>query len=121
MSSDKIIAQGMQFFGCHGVLPEEKKKPQPFVVDVEMSLDLAPAGRSDNLADTVSYDEVFHTVRRIVENCSFNLIEALAETIAEKLLSDFAVQEVEVTVYKPQAPVEGKFNYFAIKIKRFRQ
>lgn len=120
MSSDKIIAQGMQFFGCHGVLPVEKKKPQPFLVDVEMSLDLAPAGRSDNLADTVNYDEIFHAVRRIVEDRSFNLIEALAETIAEKLLSDFPLQDVEVTVYKPQAPVEGNFNYFAINIKRFR-
>lgn len=121
MNRDKIIAQGMQFFGCHGVLPEEKNKPQPFLVDVEMSLDLAAAGRSDNLADTVSYDEIFHAVRQIVEDRSFNLIEALAETIAETLLSGFPLQEVEVTVYKPQAPVEGKFNYFAVKIKRFSQ
>lgn len=115
---DKIIARGLTFSGCHGVLPREKTIPQKFIVDLEMHLDLREAGLRDNLELTVNYDEVFHQVKSIVENESYNLIEALAEKIAGVLLNKFPLQVVEVTLYKPDAPVEGEFDYFAVKIKR---
>lgn len=111
----------MRFYGCHGVLPEEKQNPQPFIVDLELSLDLGPAGRSDNLEDTVDYGAVFKYVRDLVEGRSFNLLEALAQAIADKLLEKLVLAEVKVTVKKPLAPVEGDFKYFAVIIERFQQ
>jgi dihydroneopterin aldolase len=118
---DKIIAKGMRFQGCHGVLPQEKIVPQSFVVDLVIYHDLRMAGMSDHLNDTVSYDEVFHHVKRIVEQETFQLIEALAEDIAASLLCCFPIEGVEVTVYKPDAPVEGVFDYFAVQIERFHK
>lgn len=115
---DKISARGLRFQACHGVLPEEKETPQSFVVDLDMYTDLHTAGLSDDLKDTVSYDEVYHQVKKIVEGESFNLLEALAENIAASLLFCFPLQAVEVTVYKPDAPVEGEFDYFAVTIRR---
>lgn len=118
---DKIIAKGMSFKACHGVLQEEKEKPQTFKVDLELYLDLKKAGSTDKLEDTINYDEVFHVVKTIVENEQYNLIEALAENIAASILHNFPVEGAEVVVYKPQAPVEGFFDHFAIKIQRFRK
>lgn len=118
---DKIIAKGLSFSGCHGILPAEKATPQPFIVDLELWLDLHPAALNDDINMTVNYDQLFHVVGRIVEEKSFNLIETLAETIAGQILKNYPVEAVEITVYKPQAPVTGEFEYFAAKIIRFRQ
>lgn len=117
---DKILARGLRFMGCHGVLPDEKTEPQAFIIDLELSLDLGAAGREDSLELTVDYSQVYEAVKKIVEQKSFNLIEALAENIAGKILDDYPVRSVQVTVYKPQAPVEGKFDYFAVSIQRGR-
>ena len=118
---DKIIARGLKFDGCHGVLAVEQNTPQEFGIDLELYLDLSPAGLTDDLKLTVDYDQVFHCVRKIVENESFKLIETLAENIARTILESFAVTAVEVSVYKPNAPVEGMFDYFAVKILRHRE
>lgn len=117
---DRILARGLRFMGCHGVLPEEKLEPQVFIVDLELLLDLAPAGQADDLELTVDYSLVYALVKKIVEEKSFNLIEALADNIASEILDRFPVESVGVTVYKPQAPVEGKFDYFAVSIQRDR-
>ena len=119
---DSIIARGLTFQACHGVEAQEKITPQTFKVDLEMFLDLENAGQTDDLQNTVNYDQVFHLVEKIVTEQSYNLIEALAEEIARTLLSAFPIlQSVEVTVYKPEAPVQGEFEYFAVKIKRFQK
>jgi 7,8-dihydroneopterin aldolase/epimerase/oxygenase len=116
---DSIIARGMTFQACHGLLPQEKNRPQKFKVDLVMGLDLHPAGTSDALDDTIDYDRVYHLVEAVVTGNSYNLIEALAERIAADLLAAFRrMQEVEVKVYKPEAPVVGEFEYFAVKVHR---
>jgi len=115
---DRIMARGLRFMGCHGVLPQEKIKAQEFVIDLELTLDLKPAGRMDCLELTVDYSQVYETVKKIVEEKNFNLIEALADNIANEILKGFPVSAVAVTVYKPQAPVKGKFDYFAVSIQR---
>lgn len=115
---DRIIAKGLSFYGCHGCLEEEKVNPQKFVVDLVLYKDLRPAANADDLKLTVNYDKIFHDVRKIVEKESYNLIETLAEKIAGFILSQYTADRVEVTVYKPQAPVEGEFQYFAVKIER---
>lgn len=118
---DKILARGLTFTACHGVLEAEKTCPQTFKVDLDLFMDLQPAGMSDELKDTVSYADVYEQVKKIVEGESYNLIEALAENIAASLLVLFPLQGVEVTVYKPDAPVSGKFDCFAVNIQRFRK
>lgn len=118
MKMDKIIARGLKFQGRHGVLEVEQNTPQEFGIDLELHLDLSPAGLKDELELTVDYEQVFHSVRKIVEDKSYKLIETLAENIARVILKDFAVSAVEVTVYKPNAPVAGIFDYFAVKISR---
>lgn len=117
---DKIIAKGLTFKACHGVTAAEKLRPQKFLVDLELGLDLARAGLSDQLDQSVDYDQAYRVVQQIVTGRSHNLIESLAEEIAAALLDGFSLlQEVEVTVYKPEAPVEGEFDYFAVQIRRF--
>src|SRR5690554_6503851 len=115
---DSIIARGLSFKVCHGVLDSEKINPQLFQVDLEMFLNLQAAGQQDDLNLTVDYDQVYHLVQSIIEGPSCNLIETLAEKIAQTLLKNFPLTAVEVTVYKPEAPVKGEFQHFAVKIRR---
>jgi dihydroneopterin aldolase len=80
--TDRILIEGMRFQGTHGVYEHEQLNPQAFEVDVELAVNLQPAGLSDDLTQTVDYSKVFDTCRQIVESTRFNLVEALAEAIA---------------------------------------
>ena len=80
--SDRIVLRNMVFQGTHGVLEQEQREPQPFEVDVELLLNLQPAGVEDDLEQTVDYSVVFEACRQIVESTRFRLVEALAEAIA---------------------------------------
>jgi len=104
---DRIVLNGMQFYGYHGVLPEERQVGQPFIVSVELPYDLSVAGVSDSLTDTISYAEVYEHVRQIVEGKRYNLIEALAHEIAVTLLRTYEIPRIKVVIDKPQAPVPG--------------
>lgn len=118
---DCIIAKGLVFYGRHGVLESEKEKPQRFEIDLVLYRDLQEAGKNDDLLSTVNYAEVFSDVQFIVENLSFNLIEALAEKISDTILNKYDVDSLEITVYKPEAPVKGLFRHFAVKLERHRK
>jgi dihydroneopterin aldolase len=118
--SDRIVLDGMHLQGTHGVYPEEQRVPQPFDVDVELALNLQPAGLSDDLAQTVDYARVYETCRQIVESTRFNLIEALAEAIAHELLAGFAADEVTVRIRKPQVRLGGAVDRAGIEIRRRR-
>lgn len=118
---DKIIMKNLAFYGYHGVLSEENILGQKFYIDIEMICDLKKAGKTDNVDDTVNYAEVFSNVKYIVENKKFKLIEALAEDIAENILLEHEkVKEVCITVRKPEAPVNGIYDYFGVEIRRKR-
>ncbi|ABR48321.1 dihydroneopterin aldolase [Alkaliphilus metalliredigens QYMF] len=118
---DKIILKNLGFYGYHGVLPEENRLGQKFFVDIELYADLKTAGNSDDVKDTINYAEVYDVTKDIVENQTFQLIEALAETIAAKVLKDFSrVNEILVTIRKPEAPVNGIYDYFGVEIRRKR-
>jgi dihydroneopterin aldolase len=119
--TDRIALVNMRFEGRHGVLDEERLQTQPFEVDVELSLDLAPAGVSDDLRRTVDYREVFEIVRETIEGPSRQLIESLAETIAARLLANFAavgVAEVLVRVRKPDVNLPGALDAASVEIRR---
>lgn len=118
---DKILMHHLQFYGYHGVLEEEKRLGQKFIVDVELFLDLKVAGTTDDVKDTVSYADVYADVKNLVENQQFHLIEALAETIGDSILKQYqSLRKVMVRVKKPEAPVRGIYDYFGVEIERAR-
>jgi dihydroneopterin aldolase len=122
-ASDRIVVEGMAFYGYHGVNPPEREQGQRFDVDVALTLDLRPAGESDDLAKTVSYAAVARTAKAVVEGEPRQLLEAVAEELARRLLGDHAaVQEVWVRVNKPAAPIRGAiFSLVAVEVTRRRE
>lgn len=120
-TGDRISLEGMRFYGYHGCLPEERARGQAFLVDVVLTLPLAAAGASDDLAATVNYAEVFALARSVVEGTPCRLIEAVAERIARGVLARFTrVEAVRVTVHKPAAPLPGVFHDAAVTVVRAR-
>lgn len=118
---DKIILKDMQFYGFHGLFPEENKLGQRFNVDLILYTNLKQAGMSDEMSDSINYGEVFTHVQKIVEGKKQNLIEAVAERIAEDLLQNFArLQACDVKVIKPDPPIPGHYNSVAVQIYRER-
>ncbi len=123
MTDDRLSVLGMRFLGRHGVLPDEKVTSQRFEVDVVLHADLSEAAERDDLAATVDYSAVFDLVRAIVEGPSFDLIEALAGTIAKAVLTasdPTRVSTVEVRVRKPDAPIGGEFDTVEATLVRRR-
>jgi dihydroneopterin aldolase len=120
--SDRILLHGMAFEGAHGVSDEERADPQIIEMDVEVSLDLSAAGKSDELAQTVNYADVFEVCRDHVEERSYRLLEAIGEAVATDLLARFAaVESASVTVRKPGVPIDGVLEYAGVRIERERR
>jgi len=115
---DRILISGIRELGVHGVLPEEQTRPQPFEVDLELVVDLAVAGKSDDLDDTVDYAAVCEAVSRVVSSEQYQLLERLAERIAEVCTSDPRVQSVVVEVRKVQPPVRAMLQHVGVRIER---
>jgi dihydroneopterin aldolase len=106
--ADAIELSGLAFYAHHGALAEERTLGQRFVVDVRLELDLRAAGRSDDLARTVNYADVWLAVREAVEGPPLNLVEAVAERVAAAILERFEpVDALSVRVFKPAAPIAG--------------
>jgi dihydroneopterin aldolase len=119
--SDRISLVNLRFLGHHGDMPEERESKQPFEVDLVVRLDLASAAASDDLEQTVDYGPLAELVRGIVEERSFRLIEALAGAIAEGVLAAAPrVEEVEVRVRKPHAPLAVSFETVEVALVRRR-
>ena len=118
--SDRITLRGMRFSGRHGVEPAEREAPQPFEVDLVVRLDLSHAAATDDLAATIDYAALFELTRSIVEGRSFHLIEALAGAIADAVLIGHPVDDVEVRVRKPKAPLPGAFETVEVRVRRQR-
>jgi 7,8-dihydroneopterin aldolase/epimerase/oxygenase len=118
---DKIFVNQMEFYGYHGVFPEETKLGQRFVVDLIVFVDLKKAGETDELEHSVNYGELFRVCKEIVEGKPFKLVEAVAEKIAETVLSQFIiVSEVTIKVIKPDPPIPGHYRSVAVEITRRR-
>lgn len=115
---DRILVSGLREMGVHGVLAEEQHRPQPFQVDLELLVDLGPAGASDVLADTVDYGALSDAVRKVVAHEHHQLLERLAVRIAEVCRADDRVTGVVVEVRKLQPPVAGQIDYVGVRIER---
>jgi len=100
---DKIFIRELALRCIIGIYPEERREKQDIVINVEMHCDLRKAGRSDDLNDTVDYKAIKKAILKLVEESGFQLIESLAENIADIALADEKVQHVTVTIDKPGA------------------
>lgn len=111
----------MVFHGRHGFYDHEQRNPQPFEVDLELRLNLQPAGVEDDLERTVDYGRAFEVTRQIVESTTFRLLEALAEAISHEVLTNFPlVDEVGVRIRKPQVALGGRLDWSGVEIWRRR-
>jgi dihydroneopterin aldolase len=115
---DRILIPGLRELGVHGVLPEERERPQPFEVDLELHVDVHAAGESDALDDTVDYSAVCESVSRVVSSESYFLLERLATRIAEVCRADARVHKVVVEVRKLHPPVRAQVQHVAVRIER---
>jgi len=115
--SQAIHLQGMRFFGHHGVFTEEKEQGQLFIVDLTAGLPLAQPD-TDQLAATVDYARIYATVRRIVEERRFDLLETLAACLVEELLFEFPLSWIRIEVKKPQVALGGAMEYAAVVDER---
>ena len=117
--SDSIKIKGITAVGFHGVYTEERAKGQKFIVDVKLSLSLQ--GINDDLTKTVNYADIAHLVVRHITGEPVNLIETVAESIADEILKDYQlVKKVLVKVHKPEAPINVEFTDVVVKIEKER-
>lgn len=119
--TDELAIAGIECFGHHGVFEYERREGQRFVIDLALGLDSTPAAASDDLRDTVDYGSLVEQVTAAVEKDPVDLIETLAQRIADICLLDARVQWVRVTVHKPDAPIDVNFSDVALTITRKRQ
>lgn len=119
--TDSIIVRGLQVVANHGVLAEEATLGQRFEIDIAAHLDLALAGRSDDLRLSVSYAEIVKVVSDALKAPRFRLIEAAAEAVAAALFETFPlIESVSVELRKPGAPIDAIFSHVAVAIERRR-
>jgi dihydroneopterin aldolase len=119
--ADRIALTGLRVRGHHGVFAHERRDGQDFVVDATLWLDSRPAAASDDLADTVDYGGLAERLATMVQGEPVNLIETLAARLCELCMADQRVIAAEVTVHKPQAPIEREFADVAVTARRSRR
>jgi len=124
---NKIIIKGAKFLCNVGVPEKERRKKQKIIIDIELFLTKKIAFPSissnkffslDDIKNTVNYLEVYNTLKKRVENKEYRLIEAMAEDIAQEVLSKFSVQKILVRVKKPKAFGDMNVKYTAVEIIR---
>ena len=118
--SDQLAVRGIEIHAHHGVFDFERRDGQVFVIDLLLGIDTRPAAASDDLARTVDYGTLVANVRTAVENDPVDLIETLAQRIADVCLAEERVDWTEVTVHKPHAPSTTTFADVALTIRRSR-
>ena len=119
-NSDCIQLRGLRVVCVVGVLPEERERAQPLELDIYICANLSAAGDSDDLQDTVDYGSVARTIEEICLGAKVQLLERLAQLVAERLLELDGVSTVEVTVKKIRPPVPSDLNFSAVRVTRHR-
>lgn len=118
--SDQLAVRGIEVHAHHGVFDFERRDGQTFLIDLLLDLDTRAAAASDDLADTVDYGALVADVVTAVQKDPVDLIETLAQRIADVCLGDARVASVQVTVHKPHAPIAATFDDVALTINRSR-
>ncbi len=118
---DKIFIENLEIYAYHGVNEEEKEKGQPFVLNIEMRVNINKACRSDDVGDTVSYSAVAKTVTRAFTAEKYNLLERAAEAVADTVLGEYPdVFSIRVNVKKTAPPMKAKLSAVGVEIERNR-
>jgi dihydroneopterin aldolase len=120
VSLDRVALRGLRVRGRHGVLARERRDGQEFVIDAVLGLDTRSAAASDDLSRTVDYAALAERLTAVVAGEPVRLIETLADRLARACLAEPLVQEVEITVHKPQAPLPQVFDDVTVTIQRTR-
>ena len=119
---DSIIIKNLKVYAYHGVNPEEKRDGQTFFLDIILNADLSRPCVSDNVEDTINYDAVCNCAHRIMTENTYDLIERAAQAVCDGILSEFPqVEQIWLTLKKPDAPVKCDIEYAAVKIRRVRE
>ena len=119
-STDRLAVHGIEAIGHHGVFDFERRDGQVFVVDLVVGIDTRDAARTDDLQHTLDYGNLVTKVKNAIETDPVDLIETLAQRIADVALADQRVRWTEVTVHKPDAPIEATFSDVTLTITRTR-
>jgi dihydroneopterin aldolase len=117
---DRLTLRGLRAHAFHGVLAHERRDGQEFVVDVELGLDTRAAAEGDDLSATVHYGELAERLHAALAGDPVDLIETLAQRLAEICLAEPPVRWVQVTVHKPEAPIPVAFEDVSLTIHRSR-
>jgi 7,8-dihydroneopterin aldolase/epimerase/oxygenase len=120
MTGDRIEVRALRVIGTHGLLAEEQWRAQPFEIDLDVTVDLAPGARRDSLEDGVDYGTVVDRAVAVVSGRSYHLLEALAQGIADAVLADPGVASVTVGVRKLRPPVPADVGSVGVRITRSR-
>lgn len=119
LNKDEIRIDNLEVFAYHGVYPEEKANGQPFYVNAVLYTDIRPAGLGDDLSLSTNYGEICHFINNWIKDNHYDLIETVAESLAEQLLFNFgSIQELELEIRKPKAPVGLPFESVSVRIRR---
>jgi 7,8-dihydroneopterin aldolase/epimerase/oxygenase len=117
---DRLALRGLRVFGHHGVFEHERRDGQEFIVDVEIGLDTRTAAAGDDLSATVHYGDLAERLHDAAAHDPVDLIETLAQRLADVCLAEQPVSWVEVTVHKPEAPIRVAFDDVTLTIHRSR-
>jgi dihydroneopterin aldolase len=118
VSGDRIEIRSLRLVGVHGLLPEERSRPQPFEVDLDLEVDMARAGASDDLRDTADYGAIVDATAAVMAGAPHDLLESLAGAIADAVLSDARVTSVTVAVRKLRPPVPFDLGSAGVRLTR---
>ncbi len=119
MNRDEIRIDNLEVFAYHGVAPQEKENGQPFFVNAVLYTDIRPAGLEDDLSLSTNYGEICHFINNWMKDNMYDLIETVAETLAEQILLNFgSIGELVLEIRKPKAPVGLPFQSVSVRIRR---
>lgn len=109
------------FYAYHGVFPEENRLGQRFTVDIVLEADLKEAAADDDIDKSIDYGAVYEATKRVVEGKTYQLVESVAERVADEMLTAFnSVERATIKVIKPDPPIHGHYDHVAIEIVRSR-
>ena len=118
----KIFLKNAVFYGHHGDLPEERTLGQRFILDLTLWVDLSVSAKTDQLSDTVDYVHIYELCREVIERERFNLLEALASRLADRILAvNPRVAQISIVVKKPAVPLRGAVDYVSVELIKNRE
>jgi len=115
---DTLRISNLKIPAKHGVYEFEKDKEGLFEIDVELKTDLSKAGQSDELEDTINYDEIVSIITDLFTEKDYHLIEAVGETICRNLLDSYSIEKVILRIRKPHAPIMANLDTVEVELIR---